>query len=307
MIKEEKKEYILNKLTKNNILNIKELSKELNCTDASIRYIVNDLAKKKLLTRVHGGIVKNEETVVDISERILKTKKIKEKEEIADIALKYISDNSTIILSKASIGLVSDYTFSLGNIGVDGESVFAVGDHNLRFDTSATLSVNGVTLWKDSLDNDSTGNITIESGGTLSLLNSGTIRTVVNYEIVERDLTILENQLATIDHGPGNITISSNTDFSYDYFLHYQHKMHITDNATIDGHGCFLHFARGASDSDLIDVADTKLLTLQNTILRDFAPERVDLNSTGRIIFGDGTEIDLTKNILQRIKNRFAA
>lgn len=106
MIKEEKKEYILNKLTKNNILNIKELSKELNCTDASIRYIVNDLAKKKLLTRVHGGIVKNEETVVDISERILKTKKIKEKEEIADIALKYISDNSTIILDSGTTNLM---------------------------------------------------------------------------------------------------------------------------------------------------------------------------------------------------------
>ena len=106
MILEEKREYILNKLNKNKIITVKDLSKELNCTDASIRYIVNDLANKKLLKRVHGGVAKEEKTLADISANILKLKNLDEKKSIASIAVNYISDNSTIILDSGTTNII---------------------------------------------------------------------------------------------------------------------------------------------------------------------------------------------------------
>ncbi len=106
MIQEEKKEYILNKLNKFKILKIKELSRDLDCTDAAIRYIVNDLAKNKLLRRVHGGVAKGEKTVADISVSLLKTKNIEEKKQIAEIALNFIEENSTIILDSGTTNCV---------------------------------------------------------------------------------------------------------------------------------------------------------------------------------------------------------
>jgi len=106
MILEEKKEYILDKLSYGKILKVKDLSKELNCTEASIRYIVNDLAKKKLLRRVHGGVVREEKTIVDVPERIVRTRNIEEKEYIANLAVDFIQDNSTIILDSGTTNLV---------------------------------------------------------------------------------------------------------------------------------------------------------------------------------------------------------
>ena len=46
MILEEKKEYILNKFNENKILRTDDLDRELNCTTASIRYIISDLSEK---------------------------------------------------------------------------------------------------------------------------------------------------------------------------------------------------------------------------------------------------------------------
>jgi len=106
MILEEKKEYILNKLNKEKILRIEDLSRELNCTTASIRYIVNDLAKNNMLKRVYGGITKAENIVTDLSIKVLETKNSEKKEYIAEKALKEISGNSTIILDSGSTNMI---------------------------------------------------------------------------------------------------------------------------------------------------------------------------------------------------------
>ena len=105
MILEEKKEYILNKLNSKNILKVRDLAKELGCTEASIRYIVNDLSKEKLLRRVHGGVIKNERTIIELPPNMVEARNIDEKNYIADIAIDYIDDNSTIILDAGTTNL----------------------------------------------------------------------------------------------------------------------------------------------------------------------------------------------------------
>ena len=106
MILEEKKEYILNKLNENKILRIDDLARDLGCTTASVRYIVNDLSEKKLLKRVHGGVAIDNRAVLDMPENIVKTRNIEMKEYIADIAVNLISDNSTIILDSGTTNVI---------------------------------------------------------------------------------------------------------------------------------------------------------------------------------------------------------
>lgn len=106
MILEEKKEYILNKLSKEKIVRIEDLSRELKCTTASIRYIVNDLAKNNMLKRVYGGIAQAENIVTDLSIKVLETKNSGKKEYIADKALGEISSDSTIILDSGSTNMI---------------------------------------------------------------------------------------------------------------------------------------------------------------------------------------------------------
>lgn len=106
MILEEKKEYILNKLGNSNIVKVSDLSKELHCTEASIRYIVNDLAKKNLLIRIHGGIKKEDKIIGDVSIKILEEQNVDKKEHIANIAIGFIKDNSTIILDSGTTNLI---------------------------------------------------------------------------------------------------------------------------------------------------------------------------------------------------------
>ena len=106
MILEEKREYILNKLNTEKILRVKDLAKELNCTDASIRYIVNNLSKNKLLKRVHGGVTREDKIVVELDQNIVKTKNIGEKNYITEVALNLVDDNSTIILDSGTTNLL---------------------------------------------------------------------------------------------------------------------------------------------------------------------------------------------------------
>ena len=106
MIQEEKREYVLNQLSSNKILRIKDLANELNCTEATIRNIVNDLAKKKLVKRVHGGVLSEDKIVIELNQSIVKTKNIEDKNYIVNIAINFIDDNSTIILDSGTTNLL---------------------------------------------------------------------------------------------------------------------------------------------------------------------------------------------------------
>ena len=88
------------------IVKIRELGKELNCTEASVRYIVNDLAKEKLLKRIHGGITRDDKTIGDISINILKTRNIEKKEYLTNLAIDFIKEDSTIILDSGTTNLI---------------------------------------------------------------------------------------------------------------------------------------------------------------------------------------------------------
>jgi len=126
----------LNKLNYGKISRVKDLSRELNCTEASIRYIVNDLAKKKLLRRVHGGVVREVKTIVDVPESIVRTRNIEEKEYIANLAIDFIQDNSTIILDSGTTNLIfAEKVKGIKNLNVITNSIkiasLLVDYHNL--------------------------------------------------------------------------------------------------------------------------------------------------------------------------------
>jgi hypothetical protein len=106
----------------------------------------------------------------------------------------------------------------------------------------------------------------------------------------------IDSQLSAIDDCSKHVSFSGDDSFTYNYFLHSQHKMNITGDTTLDGHGCFVHFSRRDDDTNLLSIDNGVTLTLEQVVLKDFEPRRFNTNSTGSIIFGDGTIIEITEN-----------
>jgi len=78
----------------------------------------------------------------------------------------------------------------------------------------------------------------------------------------------------------------------------YEHKLYVHkpgDTVTVNGDGRYIHCSREAS-SKLIRVSDDTTVKFTNVVLKDFQPKYFDLNTTGSVIFGDGTTIELAED-----------
>lgn len=99
MFAQERKELILKTLEKKKRITISELEALLHVSGTTIRNDLSELEESHLLVRTHGGamwvdqVMRVEETIDD-----RQGKKIKEKEEIAQIALNYLHPHDTIFL-----------------------------------------------------------------------------------------------------------------------------------------------------------------------------------------------------------------
>lgn len=98
MLTEERHRYILDKIKNNNMVKIKELEKELNCSVSTVRRDLSELEEQNLLVRVHGGAKRvytlaNEQEVKEKS-----SKSVQEKISIARLAVTQVNENDVIYL-----------------------------------------------------------------------------------------------------------------------------------------------------------------------------------------------------------------
>lgn len=98
MLAMERMQYILDVLKNNKIVQVSDLSKEINVTEETIRRDLEKLEKQELIFRVHGGAYLREgygnETTVAVREKIFKT----EKSRLAAQCMKFVHEQDSIML-----------------------------------------------------------------------------------------------------------------------------------------------------------------------------------------------------------------
>lgn len=213
-------------------------------------------------------------------------------------------ENSKIVLSSSSLGFDSSYTLTIGQIYADGPSSCILGNNILTFAGSAFLTVDGVTLFYDTLSYGDQKNIkpVPEDDPTqtyIKYLNGGRVS---NYSGTGGDSALVRNnsnaivwldkQMQTIDHGPNSIRINALTyTMSHDYFLSNDHILNIQSGGVIDGGGHFINFAK--DNANILNIADSCNVILENMVLKNFNDTAVQLGVGSSLIFGDGVSIEL--------------
>lgn len=98
MLTEERHDYILNKLTQENTVKIKDLETELNCSISTVRRDLSQLEDEGLLIRIHGGAkrVYTMSTEMEMQEK--SSKNIQEKQRIGKLAASFVEEEDFIYL-----------------------------------------------------------------------------------------------------------------------------------------------------------------------------------------------------------------
>ncbi|KKP35317.1 MAG: hypothetical protein UR26_C0006G0001, partial [candidate division TM6 bacterium GW2011_GWF2_32_72] len=108
---------------------------------------------------------------------------------LTDVIVRGVVDGSFIFedgtpiiyLSNVDLQFSGNTTFTQGGLYVEGPSTWEIADYTVLFDTSASLTVDGVTLWKDHIDtNTYAGDIAFGAPfeAYYTSVNSGTIQTL---------------------------------------------------------------------------------------------------------------------------------
>jgi hypothetical protein len=129
---------------------------------------------------------------------------------LIDIALKgmgnnqilMMNDNSHLRMSNVYIELTENITTTVGGIYIEGPTTWGLKHYDWTLDNDASMTVDGVTLWKDPLDIINYGNIKYGSGpesNYLSLVSSGTIKATANLDVLSTDTTYLENNISSYE------------------------------------------------------------------------------------------------------------
>lgn len=133
MLAAERKNFIMEQITKNKIVKVVELSKKLNTTEVTIRRDLEELQSQKKVHRVYGGAIAVSSAAKLDSKTELLVRCIEEKKKIALTAYDYVDDQDAIILDASTTVLELAKLISKGekrNISIitnsfDVVSVFA--------------------------------------------------------------------------------------------------------------------------------------------------------------------------------------
>ncbi|KYG89315.1 transcriptional regulator [[Bacillus] sp. KCTC 13219] len=101
----DRRELILEQLNVNEKIEIDQLVEQLNVSAMTIRRDLNILEAEEKIIRTHGGAVLNKPLVNEVSFQIKETKYSQQKKRIAQTALQYIKDHSTILLDAGTTNL----------------------------------------------------------------------------------------------------------------------------------------------------------------------------------------------------------
>jgi len=124
MLKEERQEKILEILEEENYITANKLAKTLYASLPTIRRDLNELARKELIIRNHGGAKKigSEKIVMPVEFR--KTINYKEKRKLCEKACTFIKDNSLIFIDASTTTLqMTEYLSASSQITVVTNSI----------------------------------------------------------------------------------------------------------------------------------------------------------------------------------------
>lgn len=129
MLAEERKNRIIEMVQKDTIVKVNELSRTLQATEATIRRDLDELQKKKLIRRVHGGATLPRSTAKPLNRTQLMVLCKEEKVTIARKAITFIRENDAILLDSSTTTLELAKLIaqsSLANITVITNSFYVV-------------------------------------------------------------------------------------------------------------------------------------------------------------------------------------
>jgi len=111
----------------------------------------------------------------------------------------FMGDDSKLKLSNVYLELDNNFSTTIGGIIIDGPSCIGLKQYNWTLDQKASMTIDGVTLWQDTLDSSIHGSIRFGSGSIdkyLTLVSSGTIKTAANADALTVDTSTLEEEIA---------------------------------------------------------------------------------------------------------------
>lgn len=119
MLKEARKERIINIISKKKSISVRALAKELYVSEATVRRDLSELEKSGVLSRSHGGAVLQESIGSDNPSLVREKQHVHEKRKIAELAHDFLGHDSTIFIdSSSSAGAVIPHICSAGGISV---------------------------------------------------------------------------------------------------------------------------------------------------------------------------------------------
>jgi hypothetical protein len=188
--------------------------------------------------------------------------------------------DAQIRLSNVDIEMDKTQTITNGGLYVEGPTTIVTKDKLLIFDLLGSMTVDGETLWYDTLSYNDSENIRPEvffdtngESSHITLQNGGVIKLVEGEEI-------------------GDIYYTEDKTLTQDLHLSTDRKMYVNEDVTIDGNNHYIQFSRDTSS--LIEVGSGYTLKFRDVVLKDFSPDH--LGGAGSVEFEDGTIIEMAKN-----------
>jgi len=187
---------------------------------------------------------------------------------------------SQLRLSNMQLELNDDYTFTTGGMYVDGPTTIITADHILTLDAAASMTVDGVSLFYD----------------TLSFADQQNIAPSLGADANHKNCIALNNGVIRHVSAPtsGDVHYTQNAILSELVVAHPYRRLLFDQTVTLDGQGFPVLFTQ--SSVPLISVAANRTLTLQNITLEYFSPSFVTLASGASLYCNDATRINLAKD-----------
>ena len=98
MLAVERIQFIEQRLRENKVVQVSELSREMQVTEETIRKDLEKMERRNLLCRVHGGAYLKEGYSTEVSVQVRSKIYQQEKESLAELSMKYIKEGSSLIL-----------------------------------------------------------------------------------------------------------------------------------------------------------------------------------------------------------------
>ncbi len=231
----------------------------------------------------------------------------------------FSNDNTTIYMSNVDVELDGNIGMSLGGIYVEGTTTFILKTYDWTFDTNATLTIDGTTLWLDTTilipgelkidkpifvdhvwqpGNDTDG----MASHNFSVLNTGTVKETFYGVTSGGGVTPAEVCPCNLLY---EAPLIADIDLQCSCLIHPSKTIQINDDLTINGNGSTLFFA-DPSQSQFV-VAAGKTVTLKNIQLVRLHSNTFDLKATrdivgqqvidGKINIAENVEFELSENI----------